>query len=178
MTKYLNVQEEQGGTRRLFLGSVVVVAVIVIAAIAWPLLTVPNNSASGPRTDQSAGSSTVAKQTAPPPSASPNATTPETVGRSERIEATGTGNVALNADQRQALNDFAAGHAQQKMDHADFTIAVGAAVPQQVSLADMPTALTDKLAAYSGDQYFIVQNQLIIVEKSTRRIVAVVPVQA
>lgn len=177
MTKYLNVQEERGGTRRLYLGGVIAVAVIIVAAIAWPLLTAPKNSASGPRTDQSSGVSTIAKQTAPPPGAAPNATTPETVGRNEHIEGSGTGSVSLSTEQRQALNDFAAGHRQQKMDHADFTIAVGAAVPQQVSLTDMPTALTDKLAAYGGDQYFLVQNQLVIVEKTTRRIVAIVPVQ-
>ena len=177
MPKYLNLQEERRGTRRLYIGAAVVVAVIIAAAIVWPLASQgPSTSTNGPRTDQPAGTSTVAGQTTPPPSAAPNATTPETVGRNESIEASGKDSVSLNAAQRQAVDQFASQHAQQKMKHVGFTIAVGAAVPRTVSLAQMPVPLTDKLAAYSGDEYFIVPNQFVVVEKATRRIVAIIPV--
>lgn len=64
------------------------------------------------------------------------------------------------------------------MNGPDLTIAVGAAVPQKIALNDVPTSLADKLSAYSGDQYFLVANQFVIVERSTRRIVAIVPVAA
>lgn len=179
MTKYLNVQEERSGTRHIYLGGIVVVIVIVGAAIAWPFLSqAPMNSPTGPRTDQASGASTVAKRTAPPPSATPNATTPETVGRNEKIEGSAQQQPGLSDDQRKAVSDFATQHAQQKMDQADFTIAVGAAVPQKVALNDIPPPLADKLSAYSGDQYFLVRSQFVIVEKPTRRIVAIIPVSA
>jgi hypothetical protein len=69
-------------------------------------------------------------------------------------------------------------HTQQKLTHTDFTIAVGAAVPHSISLGDIPTTLSDKLSAYSGDQYFIVSNQFVVVEKANRRIVAIIPAAA
>lgn|SRR5215831_1019623 len=179
MTKYLNVQEERAGTRRFYLGGIVAVLVIIGAAIVWPFLSPkPQNTPNAPRTDQASGASTIAKRTAPPPSATPHATTPETVGRNERIEGSAQQSPALSDDQRKAVSDYATQHAQQKMDRPDFTIAVGAAVPQKVALNDIPTSLTDTLSAYNGDQYFLVANQFVVVERATRRIVAIIPVAA
>ena len=40
----------------------------------------------------------------------------------------------------------------------------------------MPVSLTDTLSAYSGDKYFIVPNQFVIVEKATCHIVTIIPV--
>jgi hypothetical protein len=177
MTKYLNIQEERGGTRRFYLGAVVIITLIIVAALVWSLLSpAPTNSPNGQRTDQQSGVSEVAKRTAPPPSAAPNATTPETVGRNEHIEATENKNVSLNADQRKAVDDFVAHQTQQKTNHIDFTIAVGAAVPRNVSLGNIPRELADKLSSYSGDQYLVISNRFVVVERATRRIVAIIPV--
>jgi cytoskeletal protein RodZ len=176
MTKYLNVKEERGGFRHLYLGAIVAVALVVVAALAWSLFSPPPpNQPNGQRTDQQSGASTVAKQTAPPPTASPNATTPETVGRNARIEATGNEKVNLDAGQRKAVDDFVAQHAEQKKSQVDFTIAVGAAVPRSVSLDNIPAELATKLSAHSDAQYLIVANQFVIVEKPTRRIIAIIP---
>lgn len=179
MTKYLNVREERRGIRNMFVGAVIAVFVVAGATIVWPWLTsAPSTSTNGPRTDQTQGASTLARRTTAPPSAATDATTPATVGRNEGIEASANENLDLNTNQRKAVNVFASQHAQQKTDLVDFTIAVGAAVPQKVTLGDIPVTLSDALSAYSGDRYFIVPNQFVIVEKSTRRIVAIIPVAA
>jgi hypothetical protein len=169
--------KERWSRRSLFIGCLVAAFVIIGGALSWPWLTGnPATSTNAPRSDQTKGASTLAKHTAPPANAATNPAAPETVGRNERIEATAKENLNLNASQRTAVDDFAARHAQQKMDHVDFTIAVGAAVPQKTALGDIPVTLSNTLSAYSGDKYFIVPNQFVIVEKGTLRIVAIIPV--
>ncbi len=44
-----------------------------------------------------------------------------------------------------------------------------------VQLHDIPDKLSGTLPSYRGDQYFVVPHQFVIVEKKTRRIVAIVP---
>ena len=57
----------------------------------------------------------------------------------------------------------------------NFSIAVGAAVPRQAELHKLPSALTDILQGYTGDQYIRVRDQLVIVDGKARRIVAIIP---
>jgi hypothetical protein len=55
---------------------------------------------------------------------------------------------------------------------------VGAAVPGNTQLRDIPPQLAKSLPNFKNDQYLVVGDQFIIVEKQTRRIVAIVPVAA
>jgi hypothetical protein len=59
----------------------------------------------------------------------------------------------------------------------NFSIAVGGAVPEQVKLADFPRQLAQAMPDYAKDQYVVVNNQFVVVERQTRRIVAIVPTQ-
>jgi len=83
------------------------------------------------------------------------------------------GETALQPEQIEAIKDFAtsATHAGD----ANFVVSMGAAVPQNVALQDMPRALGDALPAYINDQYLVVANRFVIVARNTRRIIAIAP---
>jgi hypothetical protein len=55
------------------------------------------------------------------------------------------------------------------------SLTVGAAVPRQIELRDLPTAVADALHGYNGDKYLLVRDQLVIVDGQARRVVALVP---
>ena len=40
---------------------------------------------------------------------------------------------------------------------------------------DLPNEIADALGGYNGDQYLLVRNQLVIVDRASRRIVALIP---
>jgi hypothetical protein len=178
MVKQLARQEERRGTRLLFMGIGVFVLVLG-ASFFWLWSPTSNKSdrlaSTGERSEQVRGSSTAAKRNSPPPSASSINTNPETVGHAQDITASATKELSLTAEQRKAVNDFA-GQNKSRTMQPDFTISVGAAVPNQIQLGDLPVALTDALTAYSGDQFLLVPSELVIVERDTRRIVAVIPI--
>ncbi len=110
---------------------------------------------------------------APPPAPAPAA--PATVS-SEEIAAV-KNDLGLDPAQRKTIEDFAAQHAGDRVTQ-DVTVAVGAEVPAQVQLRDMPLSLVDALSAYSSDQYFLAPKHFVIVSKLTRRVVAVIPLGA
>ena len=173
-------QKEGQGTNWVLTGAVVIAVLVVIAFIAWPWLPGVDQSrpsaTTGTHSHQVAGESEAGKSTPPPQNAAPRSTAPSTVGRSEDIAASAKNSVDLDPAQRKTVEDFYAKHAQDRVDNVDFTISVGAAVPAQVQLRDVPISLADALSAYSGDQYFMVPNQFVIVGKQTRRIVAIIPI--
>ena len=172
--------KESQNTSWVLTGAVVIAVLVAIAFIAWPWLPGVDQSSptatTGARSHQNAGESQAGKSSPPPPSAAPHSTAPSTVGRSEDITASAKNSVDLDPAQRKTVEDFYAKHAQDRIDHVDFTISVGAAVPGKVQLRDVPISLADALSAYSGDQYFMVPNQFVIVGKQTRRIVAIIPI--
>lgn len=176
--KNLSRNEERRGTGRVIVGSVIAAFIIGLAIAFWPWWTAyqsPQTAVTGSRSNQIEGRSTAGKQTTPPQSAGTNSGTPQTVGRAHDITSTATNNLNLNASQRKAVDDFATQHQQQKVDHVDFTVSVGAAVPKKVQLRDLPSQLADALSGYKADQYLILPKQFVIVEKQTRRIVALIP---
>jgi hypothetical protein len=73
------------------------------------------------------------------------------------------------------VHAYVAEHKNERIDHVDFGIAVGAAVPRQITLHELPAERTSALGKYQGDQYLLVSNQLVIVEPQARRIVAIMP---
>lgn len=83
------------------------------------------------------------------------------------------GDAALEPQQIEAVKDFAT--SAMRAGDTNFLVSMGAAVPQGVALQDMPRALGDALPAYINDQYVVVANRFVIVARSTRRIVAIVP---
>lgn len=168
--------------RRLIFAGLLFALVSGIGLTIWPWL--PRHPA--PATAVTTGSGVTADASgaekrapppatiaAPPPAPAPAA--PATVS-SEEIAAA-KNDLGLDPAQRKTIEDFAARHAGDRAKQ-DFTVAVGAEVPAQVELRDMPLSLADALSAYSSDQYFLAPKYFVIVAKQTRRVVAVIPLGA
>jgi len=58
----------------------------------------------------------------------------------------------------------------------NFNISVGTVVPRSVHFVTVPSTLVEIHPAWRGYSYFIVDDEIIIVEPSTMRIVAVLAV--
>jgi hypothetical protein len=56
----------------------------------------------------------------------------------------------------------------------NFSIAVGVVIPASVELYEVPPEVVQVVPEYSRYRYVVVGNQIVIVEPSARRIVAVI----
>jgi hypothetical protein len=139
---------------------------------------VPNQAANGERSNQVKGASLAAQRTEPIPEMAPRSTDSGTVGRKEELVGSAVNDLHMTPDQVNAIKSFAAKHADQRVQSVDYTMTVGAAVPLSAKLHAVPPQLGQALPSFKDDQYVIVGNQFIIVEKNTRRIVAIVPAPA
>ena len=178
MVKDLSRSGERRGTRGMLVGMSCVALLLIVGAFVWLLLPTSNKSdrlvSTGVRSQQVQGSSSAAKQNPAPSEATANETNPETVAHAQEITASASKNLSLDSAQRKAVDDFVEQN-RSRVAQPSFTVSVGAAVPKQVDLADLPTGLTDTLKGYNGDQFVLLPTQLVIVERATRRIVAIIP---
>jgi hypothetical protein len=186
MVKDMTPREEQRGTRTIFVWASVVAVAAGVGLLVWFFMpgfsasNLPNQAANGPRSNQTQGMSVAAQKTEPLPGTkpTPRGIDASTAGRNEQLTGSAIADLNLSADQVNAIKSYAAQHADQRVSSVSFTLTVGAAVPQAAQLRDIPAPLGQRLKSFGGDQYIIVGNQFIIVEKNTRRIVAIVPVPA
>lgn len=186
MVKNMTPREEQRGTSAVFVwGSVVAVAAGIALAVwffvpGFSASNLPNQAANGPRSNQTQGMSVTAQTTRPLPGTAPTPRVSDasTAGRNERLTGSATADLNLSPEQLDAIKSYTAQHGDQRIGAVNFTMTVGAAVPQDAQLRDIPAPLGQHLQSFNGDQYMIVGNQFIIVEKNTRRIVAIVPAPA
>ena len=81
----------------------------------------------------------------------------------------------LSDAQRQQIRQYFASQPGQRMQSANFSLAVGAAVPQDVPLQKLPPEILSALGGYQGNDYVLVGDQLVIVDPTARRVVALVP---
>ncbi len=58
----------------------------------------------------------------------------------------------------------------------NFSLNVGTVVPQTVRFAPVPTALVEINPGWRSYEYFIVSEEIIIVDPRTHRIIAILPV--
>lgn len=125
------------------------------------------NSLNGTKSDQRAGESAVGKN-------QPNRPEDSTGSKARAIHDS-AGPVTLSPDQKAKAREALAQAGPKRVDHVDYTIMIGAAVPRQAELGELPPAVSQALGGYEGDGYVLVRDQLIIVDKEARRIVAIIP---
>ena len=63
-----------------------------------------------------------------------------------------------------------------RVDHVDFSINVGVAVPRTVHVAVLPADIVEVVPEYRGFDYVVVGDQLLIIDPNTMLIVEVLPV--
>jgi hypothetical protein len=174
--------DQRRGTSRLFVGGAVIAVVLGVAVTIWPLVTqnqlgtpkgganpatTPDTTASRGAPAQSAAQSAVGK--------SDPAGQESNGGRAEAIKKSSEP-LQLNAEQHQKVRDVIAHQPDApKIQKAPFEMMIGTAVPKEVQLKDIPPEITQAMNGFWGDQYLLVQDELVIVDQHTRRVVAIVP---
>jgi peptidoglycan hydrolase-like protein with peptidoglycan-binding domain len=84
--------------------------------------------------------------------------------------------VNLTSQQRTTIQQTVlAGRNVPRVDNVNFALGVGTVVPTRVRIVDVPPTLIEINPAWRGHQYFVVRDEIVIVDRS-RKIVAVVPV--
>lgn len=127
------------------------------------------NGINGERSNQQQGESSEIK---------PNGNTGlPTTGNSrmEDIRRSANGKLTFSPAERSRIQQAVAHSRLKRQQNVAFTISVGAAVPQQADARDLPPALAKAVPSKHPLQYVLVRDQLILLDKRTRRIVAIVP---
>jgi hypothetical protein len=84
--------------------------------------------------------------------------------------------VNLTQQQRTTIQQTVlAGRNVPRVDNVNFAVGVGTVVPTRVRIVDVPPTLIEINPAWRGHQYFVVRDEIVIVDRS-RKIVSVVPV--
>jgi len=84
--------------------------------------------------------------------------------------------VTLTSEQRTRIQQTVlAGNNVPRVNNVNFAINVGVVVPSSVRVVDVPPALIEIYPQWRGHEYFVVQDDVVIVDRS-RKIVARVPV--
>jgi hypothetical protein len=63
-----------------------------------------------------------------------------------------------------------------RVSHVNFALNVGVAVPRDVRVAEVPSVIIDLHPEWRGYRYFVVNDQIVIVDRETLRIVAILDV--
>src|SRR5262249_47806731 len=97
-------------------------------------------------------------------------------GRAQQGTQGAGGSVTLNSQQRTRIQQTVlAGRNVPRVNNVNFALNVGTAVPSSVRIVDVPSTLIEINPQWRGHQYFVVRDEIIIVDRS-RKIVATVPV--
>jgi hypothetical protein len=88
----------------------------------------------------------------------------------------GGASVQLSQEQRTKIRGVIVGDRNvARVDHADFNIRVGVAVPRTVHVAVLPPEVVTIVPEYRGFEYVVVGDQLLIIDPNTLEIVAILP---
>jgi hypothetical protein len=92
-------------------------------------------------------------------------------------KTTGSSHAAqLTDDQRVKIKGvIGSEHNVARVNNVNFNIAVGTAVPRSVQFAVLPAEIVTIVPEYSGFDYIVVGDQLLIIDPNTLEIVAILP---
>lgn len=97
-------------------------------------------------------------------------------GQAQQSGRSGGASVQLSQEQRTKIRGVIVGDRNvARVDHADFNIRVGVAVPRSVHVAVLPPEVVTIVPEYRGFEYVVVGDQLLIIDPNTLEIVAILP---
>jgi Protein of unknown function (DUF1236) len=181
----LSGRDQRRGFGKLMIWGSVAAAILLLAVTFWPLLPGPEtgkpagqekaseargqSAPAGRETfsNQGSGESRVGKN-------EPGAPDDNTGAKARDIQGSSQ-NLSLSEEQRTQVRNVLSRSSMHRVDVADFTVSIGAAVPRQVQLQPLPNELSEALGGYRGGEYIMVRDQLVIVDRESRRVVAIVP---
>lgn len=91
--------------------------------------------------------------------------------------APAAGGANLNAQQKTVIkNTIINNKSAPRVSHVDFNVSVGVAVPTSVHFARVPDTIVEIHPAWRGYDYFVYNEEVIIIQPKTRKIVAIIVV--
>jgi hypothetical protein len=99
----------------------------------------------------------------------------ERTGKSEMRGGGKGGSVQLSREQHTKIHEVIIHDRSAVIDHVDFSVSVGTAVPHSVRVYDVPTDIVEIVPEYRGFRYFIVRDEIVIVDPESQEIVAIIP---
>jgi Protein of unknown function (DUF1236) len=79
--------------------------------------------------------------------------------------------VQIDAQKQERIRTTLASTKVENISHADFSVSVGTRVPERYQFHPLPTEIVDIVPEYRGFDYMVVDNEIVIVNPSTREIV-------
>ncbi len=138
------------------------------------------DSSKSPAAAQSKSSSDIKSSTDTKSSTEQNAQAPAKSGTTTSSSSTSSGtsaNVTLNADQKTKIRETVIqSSSAPRVNNVNFSLSVGTVVPRTVHFAPLPRTIVEIQPAWRGYEYFIVGEEIIIIEPRTLKIVAVLQV--
>src|SRR5215813_1955544 len=94
----------------------------------------------------------------------------------ERSQGTSSAkSVQLSTEQRTQIRSKVISHREARVDHVDFSVSVGTRVPRSVHVVVLPPDVVRIVPQFRGFKYFIVREEIVIIDPDTLEIVAVLP---
>jgi hypothetical protein len=88
--------------------------------------------------------------------------------------ASGSATVNLSTEQKTKIHGIiVADRSAPRVEHVDFQVNIGVLVPRTVKLARLPSTIITIEPSWRGYEYFLVGDQIVVVDPATLRIVAV-----
>lgn len=103
--------------------------------------------------------------------AQPSAATNNTQSPSTNVNAS----VNINEQQRTRVAQSITRLNVQPLNNVNFSLTVGTAVPRDVRLQTLPSEVVEVVPQYRGYSFFVVRDEIVIIEPSTYQIVSVLP---
>jgi len=94
---------------------------------------------------------------------------------SERSRSSANVDVNINEQQRTRVTQSISKLNVQPVTNVNFSVSVGTAVPRDVRLRTLPSDIVEVVPQYRGYSFFVVRDEVVIVEPSTHKIVTVLP---
>src|SRR5262249_6246995 len=83
--------------------------------------------------------------------------------------------VQLSSEQRTQVRSMVISHREARVDHVDFSVSIGTRVPRSVHVVVLPPDVVRIVPQFRGFKYFIVREEIVIIDPDTLEIVAVLP---
>jgi Protein of unknown function (DUF1236) len=83
--------------------------------------------------------------------------------------------VQLSSEQRERIHTVIGSRREARVDHVDFALSVGTRVPRTVHMVPLPEEIVRLVPQYRGFYYILVRDEVVIIDRDTLEIVAVLP---
>jgi hypothetical protein len=95
--------------------------------------------------------------------------------KTEDIRRTSTGDLHFSSEQLQQIRDAVKQAKLERSGQVAFSVSVGASVPRQAGARDLPSEVAKAVSSQSPLRYVLLGDQLVLIDRDTDRIVAIIP---